>query len=275
MLILFIYLKKILRLSGTSDQIYLSYYYVLIKCNLLHLKETDFGFCVKNSEDVVLCFRRHPSSDAQVLKQIWLDEEYKVVVELINKYLPSGVLNVIDAGANVGYSTSYLYNKLNGKYQLNVVAIEPGTGNLKILKENFRYSGVSNYSIEHAGLYDKNCYLEISNDFRDGKDWSLQVREVNHKTDLKAIEINEIVKKNDWNCIDFIKIDIEGAEEHLFKTGQYASQFLKRIKIIAIEIHDEYSVKNVIHKSFEENNFYYFESGELTIGINRNFININ
>jgi hypothetical protein len=41
--------------------------------------------------------------------------------------------------------------------------------------------------------------------------------------------------------------------------------------MVALEIHDEFNIRNSIENILVENNFLLFNSGELTIGINKNF----
>ena len=68
-----------------------------------------------------------------------------------------------------------------------------------------------------------------------------------------------------------MKIDIEGAERFIFDNNNDLS-FLKKTKIIAIEIHDEYNIREEIISILKENQFLLLESGELTIGINKSLL---
>ncbi len=114
--------------------------------------------------------------------------------------------------------------------------------------------------------------FELENIFRDRKDWAFTTKEINNGTIL-GITINEIVKNNKLKNITFLKIDIEGAERFIFDKENNLS-FLKITKIIAIEIHDEFNIRETIYSILKENNFILFEtSGELTIAINKYFLN--
>ena len=42
--------------------------------------------------------------------------------------------------------------------------------------------------------------------------------------------------------------------------------------MIAIEIHDEFDIRDSIYKLLTDNNFFLSESGELTIGINKTML---
>ena len=116
----------------------------------------------------------------------------------------------------------------------------------------------------------ENKTFELENSFRDGKDWSTATTE-NVNGTIAGITINEIIQENNIKRIAVLKIDIEGAERFLFKKENNL-EFLKITQIIALEIHDEYQVRDLIYSILRENNFFLLESGELTIGINKTFI---
>ena len=267
--VLFSYLRKAAgKPQHAGDIAVISYFNMLIRCRLRHHGKFSQGFIFRTANNVLAHARTPPSSDFTVFRQIWKDEEYKVAVKAIEKYLPAGPLNIIDAGANAGYSTLYLVSHLSEKYQPTVVCIEPGNENVSILKRNIGINQFKNVVVEQAGLFNKACYLKVSTDFRDGKDWSLQVEESPRETDLMGVEVQQLMDKYNWEHIDFFKIDIEGAERYLFADEAYAGDFLRKVKMISIEIHDEYKIENRILEILKANQFTFKKSGEITLGIN-------
>ena len=68
-----------------------------------------------------------------------------------------------------------------------------------------------------------------------------------------------------------LKVDIEGAEKEIF-TDSTKCNFLDITKIIAIEIHDEFGIRDDIYKVLHQYGFLIFEANETTIGINKKFI---
>ena len=263
------YVKKAARKrEEPEDFALISYFNMLINCRLNHVRKFSQGYIFKTRENVLVHARTPPSSDFTVFRQIWKDEEYKVAVQAIKQHIPSGPLNIVDAGANAGYSTLYLVSRLSDSYQPNVICIEPGDDNVAILKKNLQINQFNNVSVEQAGLFNKACYLKVSTGFRDGKDWSLQVEESAGKTDLKGVEVQALMDKYKWTHIDFFKIDIEGAERYLFADEAYAANFLSKVKMISIEIHDEYNIEQRILDILKANHFTSRKSGEITMGIN-------
>ena len=72
--------------------------------------------------------------------------------------------------------------------------------------------------------------------------------------------------------IDILKMDIEGSEKILFADGAYAARFLKKVRCLAIEIHDEFECRESIYETLAINGFFYYNIKDMTIAINRNYL---
>lgn len=221
-------------------------------------------------ENINLVVRNHFHSDFNVFRQIFTLKEYDVVVNLIRlNFGNSSCHTIIDAGANVGYtSLFFLDNIKNAK----VFAIEPFNTNMLFLKKNIEINKLESKIVcyENALSHVENCFYKIDDSFRDGMDWSIStVKAVDGK--IKGITINEIIENNQIEHVSILKIDIEGAERYIFQKGNNL-EFLKLTKVIAIEIHDEFKIREEINSILIENSFIILESGELTLGINKNYI---
>lgn len=228
-------------------------------------------YCLNLKDSIKLYLRGERHSDYEVFEQIYNQEEYGLISSLlINNFLDFGDEKVlIDAGANIGLTTCYLIDQ---NLFSSVYCIEPSIENFEILNYNL-YSReqlcvIKKYNKALAGK--ENLRFNLNNNFRSGKDWAISVEENNNGI-VEGITINEIISKNNIETITLLKIDIEGAERFIFGVNSDVS-FLKKVKIIAIEIHDEFKIRDSINEIFMKYNFLIFESGELTVGINKNFI---
>lgn len=218
-----------------------------------------------------LIMRNCDHSDYSVFKQIFNFEEYKLILSLLNY---NAVLNndekiFIDAGANVGYTTTYFSQLFNFD---KIISIEPSVDNLKILQQNIKhltnFDKITVYQNALTNVENKNFTLD--NSFRDCKDWSISTVE-SANGEVKGITLNEIIISNNLQHISLLKIDIEGAERSIFNKESNLD-FLKIVKVLAIEIHDEYNIREEINNLLIESHFIIFESGELTVGINEKYI---
>lgn len=203
---------------------------------------------------------RTETSDFDVFKQIFISKEYQSVVDLFNKYNYTPSL-MIDAGANVGYSSLYLSAFFP---DINIIALEPFEGNYHQLALNTK--GINAQAIK-AALWSSDDDLKISHDFRDGKEWSKTVTQASKKENeilVKAVSLGSILRDHTISSIDFFKIDIEGAEEEVIFSESF-QQNIDIIKVIAVEIHDEVCSRQRICDFFSQKGFKWFNSGELVI----------
>ena len=211
--------------------------------------------------------RNHKHSDYNVFKQIFNSEEYKLVLSLLteNKCLWDGEKIFIDAGANVGYTTLYFSMFFNFD---KIFCIEPSRENTIVLESNIE----SLINFETIKIYQNaltnhiNKKFKLDNNFRDKRDWSITTLE-DPRGNVEGITVREIIDENNLQSITLLKIDIEGAERFIFNSENDLS-FLNIVKVIAIEIHDEFKIREEINSILKEHHFIIFESGELTIGIN-------
>ena len=230
----------------------------------------DFYFDSKIKSSMTL--RKLPSSDFAVFEQVFVLKEYGALVEVIKKHEPglSRPLNVIDAGGNIGLTSIFLNTKFPGS-QFGV--IEPDDKNFKILERNIKQNNFTAATAIHAGVWNKDCFLKQHRDFRDGNDWSVTVVESEAPTALKGYSVKNVMQQLNFDCIDVLKIDIEGSEKQLFMDADAASEFLCKTKYIAIEIHDELDCREQINAVLTTNHFDYFLQDGLTIGVNRKLVN--
>lgn len=231
-------------------------------------ENNNYVLTLHDGNEVYLRDEKH--SDYDVFKQIFNIEEYKIIVSLL-KYNPNLIQKetvLIDAGANVGYATVYFSNM---NLFSRVFCIEPSSSNIDVLRRNINFLQNSKHITiyENALCERESANFQLSNTFRDGKDWSITTKE-DIKGTISGITLKEIIKRNNLKHITVLKIDIEGAERFIFDKKNDLS-FLKITGVIAIEIHDEYNIRDLITSLLKENNFFVFESDELIIGVNKNF----
>jgi FkbM family methyltransferase len=157
------------------------------------------------------------------------ENDERVVDEVLrrNEYMVWGELEikkgdvVIDCGAHIGCFTKYASLK-----EANVIAIEPEYENFALLKENTE--GFDNLKIINAVLYNgKKARFLV-----DSKRSDL------HKVDRKGklvntIKLDSIVDFFKIKRIDFLKMDIEGAEYEVLK----GFKNITKVRQLSIEWH--------------------------------------
>jgi FkbM family methyltransferase len=242
----------------------------LKKNNIIINKISDsikFDFKICNS-NLKICLKRN-SSDAMVFKQVMLYKEYEIIIEMLKNNISEKPV-MIDLGANIGLTSIYLKSFFPS---MHIFALEPEYNIFKRLEKNIKINSLRNVTLLNKGIWSESTTLKGDYSFRDGEDWSFRLIESNKKADnnIVVISMTELMVNNNINNIDFLKIDIEGAEKNLFENAQNL-KWLAKVKIIAIEIHDEFGARKHIEDTLLKYNFKLQYSGEHTIGVNDNLI---
>ena len=129
--------------------------------------------------------------------------------ELVQKIIKKNYI-VLDIGANIGYYT-LIFAKLVGDSG-KVFSFEPESENFKILKKNVEINGYNNVILEQkiVSNIDGKSTLYVSK-----KAGSHRIYKPDYyveSLEIESISMDSYIEKNNIKKIDFIKIDVEGAE---------------------------------------------------------------
>ncbi|MCP1715126.1 FkbM family methyltransferase [Methanocalculus alkaliphilus] len=147
------------------------------------------------------------------------------MVELF-KHLAKDSTVIFDIGANIG-CTAILFGELSE----NVYAFEPSQTTFRFLEQNIIQSGHSNIILHNIGLGSESgeSTLTFAPSNRSGGFVSNQTQaSTGHIVEKIVIKtLDEVVNSLQLQQIDFIKIDVEGFEEHVLRGGkQTLSNFM-------------------------------------------------
>lgn len=142
---------------------------------------------------------------------------------------------VIDAGANVGDFTVKA-GRLTGSQGM-VIAIEPSPSNIEMIKKNAEINHLHNIILRQYALSDVTGSAYLTG-YGVG---STIMENGNDDQTCKTTTIDEILSEVKTSADVVIKMDIEGAEELVFKNYD----FLDRTREITLELHGERNVINI------------------------------
>lgn len=205
------------------------------------VKKPYIFFKLKNG---VIFKIRSKTNDRVIFNQIWLTKTYT----------PSGFEIkendlIIDIGAHIG-----MFSILAGKFapKGKVYAFEPSEENFNLLKENIELNKMENVVPINKAIAKESGIREFALSPDDPAGHAIPYEETNRqKIKVQTINLDDFVKENNINKIDFLKMDCEGAEyEILFNCS---SETLQKIGKISMEYHDVDSKRTVAHiKNFLE-----------------------
>ncbi len=137
---------------------------------------------------------------------------YKSYEELETKLVKDIVKNgnvVVDIGANIGYYT-LLFAKLVGE-KGKVFAFEPEPNNFDLLKKNIEINGYKNINLINKAVSNKSGKIKLYlNDVNTSCHSLIAENPNNQYIEIDSIKLDDFFEIN--QKIDFIKIDVEGAE---------------------------------------------------------------
>ena len=131
------------------------------------------------------------------------------VTKTINKIVKAGDW-VVDIGANIGYYTLLLAKLVGPKGK--VISFEPDPTSFKILKKSIKANNFKNIILENKAITDKNQEIDF---YLSKKDTRLhQIFNNPNSKEVLRIQTTTLddYLKNFSAVINFVKIDIEGAE---------------------------------------------------------------
>lgn len=122
---------------------------------------------------------------------------------------------VLDIGANIGYP-SLFFSKLVGK-RGRIIAFEPDKNNLEMFRKNIEINNCKNIVVVPMAVSDHTGIGTLyTSDSHSGDHRIYNLSHEKRKTqNIKTISLDDYF--NSQNKIDFIQIDVQGAEELVFK----------------------------------------------------------
>jgi FkbM family methyltransferase len=197
---------------------------------------------------------RTGTSDSRVVRQVFAQREYACVGDL------PGVEYVVDCGANVGCTTFYLLHRYPAAL---AVVVEPDPGNMEVCRKTLAPFGDRVTFIE-AGVWSESVPMVVERgSFRDGAEWSIQVRPARpgEPADFQARTIPDVLTAAGFPRADVLKMDVEAAEEEVFRTG---TDWLERVGTLVIELHGP-TCEDAVNRAVDAYDYTTETSGELTV----------
>ena len=161
-----------------------------------------------------------------IYKEIYFDGIY---VDVLNQKKD---LVIIDVGANIGIITDYMR-----PYAKKIYSIEPSTEHFEALKQNKEYNKWDNVEIFKLAISDKDGEMDLSLNMKNRtchslvEDWQFKKKEK-----VKTMRFDTFMKENKIGEVDFVKFDVEGAEDMILRSEGFVN-IAQKIKAIEIEFH--------------------------------------
>jgi FkbM family methyltransferase len=145
---------------------------------------------------------------------------------------------ILDLGSNVGYTIIDFRNEWPDS---KIYGVEMDRENFKLCKNNI--SNIKNVNVINCAVWHRNAKLKYNKD--DNEDAYKISNSPNKKyRTIKAMNLASLILHWGLKEIDYIKMDIEGAEKEIFELGNLS--WLRKVKQISIELHGTISQDKII-----------------------------
>lgn len=155
-----------------------------------------------------------------IYQELFIGEIYKFVSDSKSPY-------ILDCGANIGLSVIY-FKKLYP--DARIIAFEPDEGVAKVFEENVKAFSLKDVELVQRGLWNKETVLSFSSEGADAG----RIEQNNSNVDLVEIRTISLKSYLQDRIVDFLKIDIEGAETIVLED---CKDLLRNVKNIFVEYH--------------------------------------
>lgn len=197
-------------------------------------------------EGIKIAFRPFVFSDIAIVSTVFETDVRSV-------FQPKPNETVIDVGAHIGLYTLIAARVIgqNGK----VISIEPDEANLAVLRKNVAINNLNNTIVLPVALgnvsgWKKFCagVMPSGSSFYPARRRALyKVRAVRK---IKSVTLDELLENLGIKNVEWIKIDVEGAELDVLQGGESFLQNSKNLKII-IEVSSSKTLEYLQKKGFQ------------------------
>ncbi|KEO75287.1 FkbM family methyltransferase [Anditalea andensis] len=166
-------------------------------------------------------------------RELFVDELYK-----FNPKVNGGGI-ILDCGANMGLSVLYFSSNYPDH---EIIAFEPEEAIFKVLEENVKTFGLKNVRLYQKAVWTKEETLTFHSDGGMGG----RVNNVYKKSDQPIKKVETVILKDYLSDkVDFLKIDIEGAEVEVLKACR---GHLGQVQHLFFEYHNHIHQPQTLHE---------------------------
>jgi FkbM family methyltransferase len=161
-----------------------------------------------------------------IYKEIYFDGVY---IDILNGKKD---MTIVDVGANIGVTVQHFKD-----YAKKVYAIEPSPEHFEALKKNVEFNKWTNVVPLNYALADKNGTMPFHTN-ESNRTCNSLVLDYNSGTDVQVPvkTMDTFFEENKIENVDFMKFDVEGAEDLILRSEGFKKVY-KKIKAIEIEFH--------------------------------------
>jgi FkbM family methyltransferase len=140
-------------------------------------------------------------------------------------------MTIIDVGANIGVVTQHMR-----EHAKKVYAIEPSSEHFEALTKNKEFNNWDNVECFKMAIADKCGEMVIHKLAANRTCNSIALQYQDGDEVVKVMDFETFFKENNIDEVDFIKFDVEGAEDLILRSESF-KKIAHKVKAIEVEFH--------------------------------------
>lgn len=138
---------------------------------------------------------------------------------------------IVDVGSNIGVTVQHFK-----EYAKKVYAIEPSPEHFEALKKNKEFNGWDNVEVFNMAIADKCGTMHLSQNSANRTCNSIVLNYGDKGVEVETMDFETFFNQNKIESVDFMKFDVEGAEDLILR-GDSFRKVAHKIKNIMVEFH--------------------------------------
>lgn len=160
-----------------------------------------------------------------IFKEIYFDGIYTDVLNQKKDMV------IMDVGANIGVVTAHMRD-----YAKKIYAIEPSREHFEALEKNKEFNEWDNVELFNIALADKDGTIKLNTHSGNRTCNSIVLDYGQEGYEVETMAFDTFMEKNGIDEVDFVKFDVEGAEDLILRSEGFR-KVAGKIKAIEIEFH--------------------------------------
>lgn len=190
-------------------------------------------------------FIRPRTTDLYILAEVFEEKCYQPTLKLKKEK----VKLIVDLGAHLGSFSVWANQTFQPK---KIISVEMEKNNLEMLRQNIAVNKLSNkIKIIGKAIYPQNTQMKLKKHHFDLGAHQLDDSNNNQQEEIETISLAKLIKENRIKKIDFLKVDIEGAEKDLL-TSKNKNLFKNLVEFIIMEVHSSSHLSKEDSKEYFE-----------------------
>ena len=150
---------------------------------------------------------------------------------------PDALHRIWDLGANVGLTMAHMATLFPAAH---ILGVELDADNAALCRHNVS-AWPDRCELVHAGVWMSDGTVSYTRD--PDRPQSFHIASVQASASAPSISLNRLLQQCGWEQVDYVKMDIEGAEREVLK---HNTEWAARVRSIKVEVHHGYGVEECI-----------------------------